>query len=319
MDSKVDPSSDPFCRCRTGAGTALLTAASAGSDISSLLLQATNVNCSNGYGRTALMEGSANGHMQVVFALLVAKADVNIKCRARWSALFYAAKGRHWAVVLTLLGAAADPNMHIINPGESPLILAARAGEMSVVRALVAAGCDVDFASVGEPALMWAVASGSYPTVRCLVKAKARQRCSMQWLAAHQGSAKLLVALVGDSPPTKYDSGGPIRTAIAPCRPELCALTNEVLIIIVGLVRGTHTEIPSFCPGPCTPPLLALIATITRPWIPANHFLFPPAFCEAVWTLLLVLHRRRFFLPMTVILSFAGRDWWSPTLPAKTT
>jgi len=309
----ADPGLDPFLRCKTMAGTTLLMAARAGLDLSSLFGETTNVNCQNGYGMTPLMEASAKGHQHAVLALLEAKSDVNMRCKSGWSALCHAAQGGQWAVALTLVEATADPNVHIVNPGQTPLILATQAGEVSLVRALVASRADVNFCSFIPPALTWASLAGSLPMVNCLLEARATQHIDNQdifamWYAAHQGCGKVVVRLLERSGPDRPRRPG---WNVFGCRVQECALSTQVFEAIVSFLRGAVTEIPRVAYSQCTPRLVSMVEAIMRPWLPANHLLFPRAFREAVHTLLLVARRRCLYLPLTVILSFVGRHWWS--------
>ena len=109
---------------------------------------------------TALMEASSNGHLEVVQALLAAKADVNAKRRLNSKgpdmALTIASLNGHVNVVQALLAGKAD-----VNAGSIPaLYYAAMVGDLNVVRVLLAAKPDLDWQDpmFGTTALMQAVA-----------------------------------------------------------------------------------------------------------------------------------------------------------------
>lgn len=90
---------------------ALLRAARAGNaDTARSLLASPNVNV-NGVdtdGNTALIEAARFGHDDVVQALLIAKADPNIKNRAGKTALMLASEGGHDEVIRLLTQASSN-------------------------------------------------------------------------------------------------------------------------------------------------------------------------------------------------------------------
>jgi ankyrin repeat protein len=81
--------------------------------------------------------------MDVVQALVTANADVNAKTNDRGeSALSVASLTGHLDVVRALLGAKANANA-VDDAGATALMLAASGGHLDVVKALVAAGADI--------------------------------------------------------------------------------------------------------------------------------------------------------------------------------
>jgi WD40 repeat protein/uncharacterized protein YecT (DUF1311 family) len=111
----------------------------------------------SGYGRTGLvvtdMKGKmeivtndpvGNGNVEVVKALIAAKADVNIRSGKNGrTALIGASRFGYVAVVKELLSAKADVNAKSDN-GDTALIEASRYGHIEVVRELLAAKADVN-------------------------------------------------------------------------------------------------------------------------------------------------------------------------------
>lgn len=130
-------------------------------------------------GETPLMVASRSGNPAVVQALIEAGAEVNVTGPRSQTALMWAVAQQHEAVVRVLLDAGADvharsevwtqmmahqPHSHpehqrwFKHGGNSPLIFAARGGDLASARLLVAAGADVnDMSASGVTALTMAV------------------------------------------------------------------------------------------------------------------------------------------------------------------
>jgi len=121
-------------------------------------------------GETVTMTASRSGASNVVEQLLVAGADPNVGAARGQTALMWAAAQRHAAVVEVLLAYDADVNartdvwseLHKTDPqqashgdyqvwiqqgGNTPLMFAARAGDLASVELMVAAGADVNVES----------------------------------------------------------------------------------------------------------------------------------------------------------------------------
>ncbi len=114
---------------------------------------------------TALMKAASNGHLEVVQALLGAKADVNAM-RARDS----------------------GPKDQL-GDGATALALASQNGHLNVVQALLAAKADVNGGAI--PALYFATAGGNLDIIRALLAAKP----NLDWRDRALGSTTLMLAL----------------------------------------------------------------------------------------------------------------------------
>ena len=124
-------------------------------------------------GVTALINTSAQGHVEVVRALLAAGAEVNAADNAGKSALIWASYKGRVEIVRAMLAAGAGVDA-ATDLGYTALINASDKGHVEVVRVLLAAGAGVDAASnAGDTALMWASANGQVEFVRALLAAGA--------------------------------------------------------------------------------------------------------------------------------------------------
>jgi ankyrin repeat protein len=141
-------------------------------------------------GETALMLASRTGALGAVKALVAGGADVNARERTRGqTALMWAVANRHPEIARVLLERGADirarsgvrrrvyimggnrsagsasrdtPIAEIDEGGSTPLLFAARSGDLESARMLIAAGADVnDTAADGNTALVIAAHSGN--------------------------------------------------------------------------------------------------------------------------------------------------------------
>jgi ankyrin repeat protein len=166
--------------------TPLWLAAEDGSDaVGRLLLDAgANPNAALPSGETPLMTAARSGSAQLVRRLIARGADVNVKERNRGqTALMWAVAQQHAPVVEVLLAHGADvgarsnewtervkTTLEPFNPdyiidvregGYTPLLFAARVGDLASARLLVAAGADVnETAPSGTSATVVAAHSG---------------------------------------------------------------------------------------------------------------------------------------------------------------
>ncbi len=174
------------------ATTPLIMASASGNGaiVEALLAAGADANTARASGETALMLAARTGSLLSVSALLAAGADVNATESTRGqSALMWAAANAHPDIVDALLdhgadvGARSSTGSQVFNMGGSrsagsassgialeevpqggstPLLFAARSGDLESARLLIAAGADVnDTAADGNTALIIAAHSGS--------------------------------------------------------------------------------------------------------------------------------------------------------------
>jgi len=134
-----------------------------------LLAKGADPNAPGADGTTAVMWAAANEDLELVRALVAAKANVTLKNQFGTTALTEAAIIGSAKIIDALLKAGADANTR--NPeGETPLMAVARGGNVEAARRLLEAGADVNAKESfgGQSALMWAAAQGQAGMVKFL-------------------------------------------------------------------------------------------------------------------------------------------------------
>src|SRR5687767_3726006 len=149
----------------------LLDAVERGDRAAALRLLATGAdpNVAGPDGTTPIMWAAANDDLELVRALIKARANVTLKNQLGTSALTEAAIVGSAPIVDALLKAGADPNTK--NPeGETPLMAVARTGRIEAAGRLLEAGADINATERfgGQSALMWAAAQSQPDMVRFL-------------------------------------------------------------------------------------------------------------------------------------------------------
>ncbi len=126
-----------------------------------LLRAGADANAAQTSGLTPLMTAARTGNVDLVRALIDEGADVNAATTETGStALMWALAAPHWDIVQLLLDRGADPTMST-TPGFTPLMFAARNGDIAMAEALIAAGVDVNATSTdGTHVLPFAVIAG---------------------------------------------------------------------------------------------------------------------------------------------------------------
>lgn len=125
--------------------------------------------------KSALQLAVANGHDQVVRALLMAGADVNAVDKVGETSLHEAVRANQPGMINDLLLGGALPDVCSLD-GSTPLQLAAASGQEGSVTALLLKGADTDFVGNTGPKLTplhEAVSSGHYGVVELLLGAGA--------------------------------------------------------------------------------------------------------------------------------------------------
>jgi ankyrin repeat protein len=140
--------------------------------VRALLHQGVDVNASQGDGMTALHWTALYGDVEMARMLLYAGANVKASTRlGALTPLLLASKSGQASMVSTLLDAGANPNDATTN-GTTALMLAAASGSVDSVTALLDRGASINAteSAMGQTALMFASAYDRVPVVDLLVK-----------------------------------------------------------------------------------------------------------------------------------------------------
>ena len=149
-----------------------------------------NVNASQASGLTPLMTAARTGSTEVVRLLVGHGADVNaVTGETRSSALMWAVSEPHPEIVHLLLEAGADPHLSTVK-GFTPLMFAARNGDIATAEALLAAGVDVNEPSAdGTHALPFAITSAQDAFARFLLEQGADANSTINGIPALHAAA----------------------------------------------------------------------------------------------------------------------------------
>jgi ankyrin repeat protein len=152
--------------------TAVMIAAGAGSleAVRQLVLHGADVNIAEPRGgQTALMWAAAEGHGDVVAGLVAMGANINAASRTGFTPLVFAAVKDEVAAMKTLLGAGANPNV-VLRSGAKPIIVAMQYRHTAAALALLEGGADITVRDrAGNTTLHLAAQAGDMNLVRALL------------------------------------------------------------------------------------------------------------------------------------------------------
>ena len=158
--------------------------------VPALLAAGADANAAQTSGLTPLMVAARTGSRATVRALLAHGADVNaatVKLSA--TALMWAVEAPHRDIVRLLLESGADVHASTAK-GLTPLLTAARNGDIDTARLLLAAGADVDgVGSDGTHALPFAIIHGRDDFARFLLDEGADPNGTMAGISALHAAA----------------------------------------------------------------------------------------------------------------------------------
>jgi cytohesin len=195
--------------------------------ILSLLAKKADVNAIQPDGATALHWAVYAEDAELTGALIRAGANVNVRNNYGVSPLAIAAKHANPNILGQLMKAGADPNdkINFINADETPLMHAARAGNVDAVNMLLLAGAQVNARESwnGQSAIQWAAAEGRGAVVEALIAGGAdiRQRSNAGTtpllFAVRKGDMRSVNALLeagADVNEKRFDLATPLLVAI---------------------------------------------------------------------------------------------------------
>ena len=150
-------------------------------------------------GYTPLMAAARTGRVDVVSTLLAAGAEVNAAVtRTGSTALMWAVAESHTAVIHALLASDADPHRSTIK-GFTPLLFAARNGDIEVARVLLDAGVSVnETGSDGTHVLPYAIIAGQDRFALFLLEEGADPDASLGGVRALHAAAGRVGTWLGD-------------------------------------------------------------------------------------------------------------------------
>ena len=129
--------------------------------VETLLKAGASPNAARVTGETALMRAALTGNQDVVNALLARGADVNAAEAGGQTALMWAISAKYLPVAQALMAHGANIRARSKPLGFTPLLFAARQGDLDAVRLLLSAGADLnEAASDGSNVLLVATVRG---------------------------------------------------------------------------------------------------------------------------------------------------------------
>jgi ankyrin repeat protein len=208
--------------------------------ILSLIAKKADVNAVQPDGATALHWAVYAEDAELTAALIRAGANVNVRNNYGVSPMAVAARHANPSILGQLLKAGADPNdkINYVNADETPLMHAARAGNVEAVRMLLVAGAQVNARESwnGQSPLHWAAAYGHGAVVQALIEGGAdiRQRSmagtTPLLFAVRKGdteSVNALFAAGADVNEKRFDLATPLLVAIINGHEDLVDLLLE--------------------------------------------------------------------------------------------
>jgi uncharacterized protein len=206
----------------------------------SLVAKKADVNAAQPDGATALHWAVYAEDAETTALLIRAGANVNVRNNYGVSPLAIAAKQANPNILGQLMKAGADPNdkINFINADETPLMHAARAGNVDAVKMLLLAGAQVNARESwnGQSPIQWAAAEGYGAVVEALIEGGAdiRQRSNAGttplMFAVRKGdvrSVKALLAAGADVNEKRADLATPLLVAIINGHEDLVDLLLE--------------------------------------------------------------------------------------------
>ena len=167
--------------------------------VTKLLAAGADASVAQTSGLTPLMTAARTGNVQVVEALVAAGADVNAATtETKSTALMWAVAESHPDIVRLLLKRGAGPHASTVN-GFTPVLFAARNGDVGMAKTLFAAGVDVNETGAdGTHVLPYAIVVGQDRFALFLLEQGADPNGSMGGVRALHAAAGSVSTWLGD-------------------------------------------------------------------------------------------------------------------------
>lgn len=204
--------------------------------VKALILSKAEINMTDKNGSTPIMFAAQGGHLEILQELIKSGADVNIVCNGKLTALMYALIGGHFEVFQELINSGADVNQ-ANDRGTTPLMLAALYGNMVFFQKLIENGAELNAEDAnGNTVLSWAARAGSLSIIQALIKAKvnvdfiSRSKVTALTISIYEGHLNIVLELI--------KAGADVNLTMCTTSPMIAAVLKGDIICVQELIQA---------------------------------------------------------------------------------